>query len=578
MRHLFIILACVFVAGCGAASAAFDPSYPDSSSGTVRDLLARLERPKGSPLVVAVSVREKKVLAFDLESGRVHFTKDFEAAQAPIVAGETIVLSDGSRVVGLARHDGSRSFELRLDGLHLVGASGQGASVVLTLSDESRATVVAFDGGRRKWTRNLDHGAGVPAFGGELIVIPWAHQNLSFLRVSDGVEVARTRALGTIVGHAELGPLGLIAGQSQIFLVDASLGDDPRVSVERRLGPPKIVLPGSPSLRADAYARPEPPSSARHRIRLDALPARGEKGLVPEAGFHYYAFHSAILGVKGEDIAWSLPLDGSVAGLAAVEGGVYVASTEGQILFVSAQQGDVLVRQQLPLAIDVATFANLAAPEAETQETRRAATSWQHLVDLARDRNAQLAPIAKLAVETLGRHDDAASTAELAAMCDDDSLAPLVRQAACEALGSRSIGRDGLIEVLSRHASFLDRTTSPPVGPLSRAAAKIGDRSLAPILVTHLHDPATRSADLADLARALGELGDDSSAEALRAFLVAYHAYREDEGLSDGLVAAALAFEKLRGARAEPFLESLRTDPFSDPALVRALAERARNP
>src|SRR5690606_38190343 len=182
-------------------------------------------------------------------------------------------------------------------------------------------------------------------------------------------------------------------------------------------------------------------------------------------------------------------------------------------------------------------------------------------------------PVAKLAVAALGASDSPESTAELAILCDETSLSPTVTQAACKALGDRTIGHEGIALVLSRRASFLEGTTAPPVGPLAKAAQKIGDRSVASLLVQHLRDPGTRAEDLADVARALGELGDDDAAEALADFLALHHAYREDPALSGALVAAADAYAKLRGEAARELLDRLRDDPFTDPALRRALSE-----
>ncbi|NLY94389.1 MAG: PQQ-binding-like beta-propeller repeat protein [Myxococcales bacterium] len=576
-RAIPTLLFALALTACGGSPShtAFHPSYRDSSEAELASALGRLERFEGEPTLVAYSAKEKKVTAFDLTSGSVLFQLPFEAVQAPLVAGEVVVLSDGARVVGVSRKGGSALFELRLEGRHLVGASANGARVVVALSGETAdraGKLVALEGGRVLWSRALEHPVGVPAHGGALVVVPWAHQNLSFLRAEDGVEVVRTRALGTIVGHTELTPLGLVAGQARLFAVDASLAEDPRVRAERTLGGPALELPGAPTIRSDAYARPEPPTSARHRVRLDAAPTRGERGLVAERNRHYFAFHGVLLGIDGDRLAWALRLDGSVAGLAAVPGGAFVATTEGQVLFVDAA-GEVQSRLSLPSPVDVATFAYASAPQGVEISGPRPGRALESFAELARDRNAQLTPVAKLAVAALGASDSPESTAELAILCDETSLSPTVTQAACKALGDRTIGHEGIALVLSRRASFLEGTTAPPVGPLAKAAQKIGDRSVASLLVQHLRDPGTRAEDLADVARALGELGDDDAAEALADFLTLHHAYREDPALSGALVAAADAYAKLRGEAARELLDRLRDDPFTDPALRRALSE-----
>jgi hypothetical protein len=182
------------------------------------------------------------------------------------------------------------------------------------------------------------------------------------------------------------------------------------------------------------------------------------------------------------------------------------------------------------------------------------------LIAAAEDMDSRLVPARLFAVEALARMDDAGATSGLLGLCDDRRMAPALRKGACEALQSRTLGAEHLLQALERHEAFLQGTTAPPVGALARAAAKLGEKRAVGPLISHLKDPHTPSEDLPALVTALRDLGDAAAAEPLGAFLLMYHADPVDEDLVRALELIPEALVQLVGPASSETLETVTYD------------------
>ncbi|MEY4512963.1 MAG: hypothetical protein RLZZ450_5085, partial [Pseudomonadota bacterium] len=113
----------------------------------------------------------------------------------------------------------------------------------------------------------------------------------------------------------------------------------------------------------------------------------------------------------------------------------------------------------------------------------------------------------------------------------------------------------------------------PPLTALALAALRAGDRRATPALLAHLADPATPVETLPPLLRALGGLGDASTANEVAAFVRLYHADSNDEQFEQVLAVAMDVLVKLERSKARAVLEPVANDQFARVG-VRGAAQR----
>jgi outer membrane protein assembly factor BamB len=115
---------------------------------------------------------------------------------------------------------------------------------------------------------------------------------------------------------------------------------------------------------------------------------------------------------------------------------------------------------------------------------------------------------------------------------------------------------------LVRHYDFLkDVLRTPPVGPIAQALGVMKEKAAAPLLASHLLDPADTEDDVKRTAAALAVLAGPSEVPALREFFGMYRATAEDDDMAAAVVdiGQALATTGDKAARAQ--IEAAATDP-----------------
>lgn len=565
---LFVSLA---FTGCGGSLAAFGPSYPDSKESAIAGLLEGItEAPKRS-IIAAYSSREGRLFVYDAEARRLLFDRALMLEQAPFIAGAFIVVASRGQILGLDLSSGEERFSFGSNGEMIVGADGDGERVAITLSERSatnRSRLIAYEGSAKRFERPAQHALGSPLVRGALIVVPWANQNLSFLEFPRGEEIARMRAIGAVLGHAETFRGKLISGQQQLFLMDAKLAERPHLIRTEGVGWMARELPGRPLIRKDPYAE----EKNHQAIALDASLFL-EKGAL-KASLYYYGFQNILAGLEPthETLDWLIRLDAKIAGLRASEEGALVVTTAGRIHRVDIR-GTFSTLYQFPVEIDGVAIqtGDLAALEGDNEEGARALTP----LELFQERNAQLVPISLLAIHSM--RDDSAPqhTGDLVLIAGDPAIAPRLRAAAREALTHRKSLDSRFIELLKTRENFLEGSTSPPSGPMALAVAAAGRGDLLPLLLEHLRDPTTPGAELADLLQGIGllaeQLGDASAARAIRDFVTLYHANAEESSRVDALIEAAAAYKRLTGEEGAAYLRAISEAPFTVFPLRRAI-------
>lgn len=580
-------LCCLLLAGClgagcggGTPSGAFTATFPDNRARHVEAVVARVAGASvddSDPVAVGITT-DSVLFALDVATGSVRWQQPSHEGALPHIAGRVVVTREPGGIIGRAMADGSRRFAFADESLELVGADGEGDAVVIVLSTgggvQARSRIVAFDGGTERWRLDLEQAVGVPAVAGGLAFIPWATQNVSVLELSTGDEVARIRVTDSVVGHAFRLGADVYFGQSGVFRLTPSVASGS--SAQSAFYQPELPdLPGRPAFLYDAYRPPPPPSSAAHRIRVDFRPGgEGEHVELSDDNL-YVTFYRFVYALSAQDgaVRWVYQSRDDVVGAAAQPGGLLVADAAGRLAFVGATDGtprwstETNVRPEV-VRFRAGGFTQSGAPTREILPLR------DQLLSAAQNTDTRLVPARVLAVQQLARMQDDGATGNLIALCEDRRAPPPVHQAACNALSSRQTGPQAIVAALDRHTRFLEGTTAPPIGPLAQAAVRMGARQVAPLLVSHLHDPQTRGSDLPMIVSALRDLGDATAAEPLRDFLLLYHADRADESLVAALGEAADALVRLEGPVAAEVLQAVVDDPFTI-AEVRARCQGA---
>ena len=570
---------------CGASSGAFATRYPYNVAASLQDMIARAQRgaQRDVPSIATGVTTEGKLYAYDLAAKRVLWEVPARPRFAPLLAGDTVIIQEAERVVGLDLRTGTPRFQFDAADMHLVGADGVGANAAITLTSGqgtyARSRVVFMQGAARAWTHLLSSPVGVPALCGDVVLVPWNNQYLSGLDAHSGDELARLRVREGVISHAFVsGGQIYVGSQHGIALLSqellaGNLGTGPHYI------PPQEDLPGRPPLLRDAYdAAPLPtPESAQSRVRLSwesTLRPNNTVGL--SADNLYLVFYRFVFALDPKDLTvrWLHTHEVDLVGARAQADGIALADARGALSYLAASSGSPLWREQNgPASVNLEFPADQNAIGGTRVVPITPVDLRAQLAAAAQDPDSRLVPVRLLAVQLLGKLSDPAATADLLALCEDDRTTVGIRKAACNALRERNVGNEHVLRALERHGSFLAATSAPPVGALAKAATTQKEVRAAPLLVSHLRDPNTPTQGLPEVVQALGDLGDASAAGALSDFLLLYHADPVDEHLARALERAPAALYRLQGAAARPALLRVAEDPLSADA-ARAAAQK----
>ncbi len=563
-----VVLLCSLViapalGGCGGS--AFSAAFPENQDPEITLVLRALASPPPrEERPVIVGARPGGIFAWDLAASQMLFSIDTEARSAPLVAGNVVVTQEADGIVGRDLASGEHLFTLD-DDWTLVGADGDGDRTVISASWGPQASphgvVVLARNGSVEWSHELQMPAGTAAVSGDIVIVPWATQRISFLDATTGAERARMRMEDCVVGHALVAKGGVFAGQHGLVRLQpgAEAGVRSRVAWWEPLGRP---LPGQPPLLLDGYAPAPAPDAAQWRVRQLFRPVVENDTVTLDGDAIYLQFYKLLfaLAPNENEVKWVYRSDADLVGAAASEGGIVAVGRDGKAIFVEPEQGrrtwevslgvDVLAASVRPGAWAPETSGELPEPEPLAEQLFAAASLHDPRLGGGR----------ALAVTYLARFPDEEVTGQLVDLCSETDAPEPLRIAACTAVGERTTGLSFVRDALERRASFLAGTSAPPVGALAKAAAAMHARATVPALVRHLEDPLTPSVELPGLLEGLGGLGDRASATAIERFLSLYHAEDGDPHMTEALVAAEHALAAVRRRDAVPLLTHIADD------------------
>lgn len=550
-----IVLAPVLALGVATASCASDVSHPgtfstnwlDDQGKSIGEVQARLKNaPAGAKadLVVAVAgPKNDKLIGLPL-SGGANWTFQHALDARPIIAGGVVVGSGNGEIFALEASSGRRLWARPSGGVALLGAGDDGTITAVTLSRGTGSTilVVGRDGSVKRQIET-DKAVGDPAVVAGVILVPWSNQYVSAIDAATGDELGRVTLRDKVSRADQIGGAVYFGEVSYVRFDDkirmASQGGANRVGIPARElpGTPRLFVPGTEKLPAVA--------NARDRDRLFARPSAPEGPLGIDSSRFYATYFRLVLGFEATrgQLAWVHTHASDLIGGEAVQGGVLLCDEDGKIVVLDAKTGQVSFNGSFgePIKSCVAhadTYKALPGPGG-------AAPLALQISEAVLNREASLATAQRLLLRELGTLEDESATKTLVDIASDPRAAPVLVTDARAAIATRRNGAAYMVTALGRHYDFLrDVLASPPVGPIADALAAMNEAKGAPLLASHLLDPADNDDDIRRAAGALATLATKDELPTLRHFFAMYRATAESEEV--GLAVASVGQAILR--------------------------------
>ena len=544
--------------GLATASCASDVSHPgtfstnwlDDQGKSIGEVQARLKNaPAGAKadLVVAVAgAKNDKLIGVPL-SGGANWTFQHALDARPIIAGGVVVASGNGEIFALEASSGKRLWARPSGGVALLGAGDDGTITAVTLSRGTGSTilVVGRDGSVKRQIET-DKAVGDPAVVAGVILVPWSNQYVSAIDAATGDELGRVTLRDKVSRADQIGGAVYFGEVSYVRFDDkikmASQGGANRVGIPAR------ELPGTPRLFVPGTEKQPAVANARDRDRLFARPSAPEGPLGIDSGRFYATYFRLVLGFEASrgQLAWVHTHASDVIGGDAVQGGVLLCDEDGKIVVLDAKTGQVSFNGSFgePIKSCVAhadTYKALPGPGG-------AAPLAQQISEAILNREASLATAQRLLLRELGTLEDESATKTLVDIASDPRAAPVLVTDARAAIATRRNGAAYMVTALGRHYDFLrDVLASPPVGPIADALAAMNERQGAggaPLLASHLLDPADNDDDIRRAAAALATLATKDELPTLRHFFAMYRGTAESEEV--GLAVASVGQAILR--------------------------------
>src|SRR5258708_4135048 len=297
-----------------------------------------------------------------------------------------------------------------------------------------------------------------------------------------------------------------------------------------------------------AYARPQ---------AVDAGDA--QSGATIADGAWYATYFRLAMGYDAatSKLGWVRVHDADFVGGAASAGSVVLCDEQGRVVGLDGRTGATDFEADLgePVKACVVNVDVWRAPgSAAAGDAKPLGTELGEAL-LADD--PQLVPMQKVFLHDIAAEPDESATKVLVDLASDPRTSPDLIPSARVALANRKSGAKYMEAALARHYDYLkDVLRAPPVGPMAHALAVMKDSAAAPLLASHLLDPADTDDDVMQAAAALLAVGGPPELPSLRQFFGMYGATAAPDATGAAVVSAGRAIAALDpGAR--PQLEAV---------------------
>jgi outer membrane protein assembly factor BamB len=586
-RHLVALawVACVSSAlACGGGQTRFNlfsTEWEDDHGASIERARLRVGSapiPAASDVVLGVAGNTDKIIGLPLAGGSTwRFAHPLDAR--PAVAGAVVVGSGGGEVFALDARSGAVLWRRPTGGIPLLGAGDDGTVTVVTFrraGNAGSAMLAVTHDGQVVRQIETERPLGAPAVLGRMAFVPWAAQYVSVVDLTNGDETARV-TLRDETSHAWTQGGALWFGQAVFIRFDDHIraASQGAASVAR-VPAAAHELPGTPKLMRSGMEPVPPIANAEDKARLYARPAVSDKGAALADSRWYATYFRLAMGFGDKSqVVWVRLLGADLVGGAAASGGIVLCDEQGKVFALDQKTGGTLTELDLgePVKACVVNVDGYRAP-GEPKDTKPLALQ---LADVVRSDDARLAAAQTILLRQLAALEDETVTKTLIDVVTDPRTTPEMVAAARPALAGRHNGAAYLEAALARHYDYLkDVLQSPPVGPIAHALGAMKDRRTAPLLASHLLDPADTDDDVKEVAAALALVAGPEQLATLRQFFAMYRATAETDDVADALVSVAQALIAVEEKTGRSLVTAAANDASTAPLArdrLRALVE-----
>ena len=564
-----LALALSIAAGCGGGQtqgAAFDEGWTNDNGagiGAFQQRFAQTKVPVGAD--VAIGVVDKQTIVGAPLDGGAPWTYSHQLDGRPAVAGTVVVGLGAGELFALDAKSGKPIWKRNAGGL-LRGAGDDGKTTVVSLmSTTGRGTTVLAVSHEGEVVRQVEDEAaiGVPAVVDGYAFLPWQGQYVTVYDLVEGKEAARV-LLRTQVSRAFTEGGAIFFGEAGVTRLDDQI----------RLGPankastvtlPARELPGSPRWLPPGIDIPPVQSGAHDKIRLYARPAASGAPSIEGGRFAATYFRIAVgFDAQSGAIGWAYAHDADFLDGAAYAGGFALCDQKGNVTLLDAKSGGVAGKIALGKPLSSCVVQADGLTKAPVTGGPGLAEQLSKVVMMP---EAEHVMIQKLLLREMAGLQDELVTKTLIDLASNPLTPPMLLEDSRKSLAARRNGVEYMLAALQKHYDFLtDVLRPPPVGPLADALAAMKEKRAAPLLGSHLNDPADTLDDAQRTAAALVQLAEKGETTALTVFFAHYRGAADDEMTTNAVVSTAQALVKLgasdvvAGALKDPYTsETVRT-------------------
>jgi outer membrane protein assembly factor BamB len=539
---MLVAATAVLAGGCGEA--AFSAHARDNDPGDLARALQATSagEARAAQATAYLVTADKKLVAFDLGAGKIAWETSADVRSRIVVGRGTIAHKEGERdvVTRDAATGNVRATYTMPIGELFVGAAldccGDGNTLlVVTQLGDGKGVVSAADArtGKLRWRHPAPDSLGAPALRGDLVALPFAHQDVVLLDAKSGRELARVRASDEEVSFVRALPEGIFYGDSHgVYRLDdkSAGGSRARSSyASARLGSEQVRT----AYNWDAYQPQQADYSAfdRNRILWRGVAAPSASGFRDDlAVVHSYRYFFAFDAAKGKlRWAWAHPRT-DVVGSEDAGSAILFASSDGDLGALDPRTGAARTIAKTSLRVSGATFDadGLDVAGAQPPSAAEIAATLEQIIW---DHDARFSAVKLFATAALGDVPGLPATLALLKIVRAPAKAtapgappPAARKKAGDLIVARKDREavPAMLEALAEHYDFLEDKAPLGVDVLARALAALDVREAAPLLAAHLVDHETPQSALRDIATALAQLGGKEAEHALGELLLEY--------------------------------------------------------
>ena len=565
----------ILLAACGGGQThpnLFSTDWEDDSGKSIAALqqkVAAVKPPAGADVAVGVAGNSDKLVGVPLGGGAPwSFAHAIDVR--PTVVGGVVVAQGAGELFCLEATTGKKLWARPAGPMAMRGAGDDGKTTIVALDGSQGSLLLALDRDGNV-VRQIDAPStvGVPAVLGGYAFVPWAGQYISVLELANGEEAARVVIRGK-VSHVFAENGGLFFGEQDVFRFDDKIAGASR-SKATRIALPQRELPGTPYLMAPGDEKLGPVANALDKTRMYARPTTSDPiGFDSQRFYGTYFRLVMAFDAQTAKLAWvhsgSVDLVGGAAGPA-----TFVACDEdGKVLVLDAVTGGV--ERELSLGGPIKSCAVQADGLAAQAPTPPPPLAEQISAALT-NRDSEMVSGQRLLLRELATLPDETVTKTLVDLASNPLTAPVLITDSRTALAARRTGAKYMLDALGHHYDFLhDVLLTPPVAPMAQALAAMKEKAAAPLLATHLLDPADTDEDVQRASEALVDLGDTAQVPALKQFITLYRAGADSELVAMAVVSAGQSLLKYGGADGRKLVDATIADPTTLEAVKSRLA------